>query len=483
MDICAYKFYNLSMHKKTLLSLLSLVAFLSACTLPFPNRSSTTSEQGKSESQITSSEQIVSSSSQTSISSEKPSSSSESSSEEKSSSSSQQPSSSSSSSSSSAQGSTSEINSETSDATETTISSLISANKGKSNTSTLYRITGTAQWPKNTKYGNFDLLDSTGYIYVYGCSANKSSITKASSTYSFSNDQSFRSTGIMPGDTVTMEGLFVWYSYSSSYGVAEFQGYVTSVIHNKQSTITPVSYTASETYSGNYYDSISTTQTGQTLLASLHNLMDTTHSNYVSYGSLDTHFKSSDKSGSSVKCFYSGSTTSKYNKEHVWPQSLSGTSQNQLYGEDHGGSDIHHIRPTISDYNSKRGNAMFGPIFGDLTSVGKISYSGGGYDYYTGNVFEPADSIKGDVARIIMYMYMHYSSQITGGNSQTFYGEMHINYVMGAAEADSGKLLRKWNAEDPVSQDEITRNNYAFSVQGNRNPFIDHPSYADKIWG
>ena len=378
---------------------------------------------------------------------------------------------------------TSNANSENSDAKTISISSLISTNNGKSNTSTLYRITGTAQWPKNTTYGNFDIVDDTGYIYVYGCSNNASSITKSGSTYKFTNDKTFSSTGIKPGDTITMEGLFVWYAYSSGYGVPEFNGYVTSVIHNNQSAITAKTYTATEDYSGNYYSSISSSETGTTLLGSLHNLMDTTHKTYVSYGSLDSHFYKSDKSGSSVKCFYSGSTTSKFNKEHVWPQSSSGSSSNQLYGEDYGGSDIHHIRPTITEYNSKRGNSMFGPIFGDLSSVGQISYSGGGKDYYTGNVFEPADDIKGDVARIIMYMYMHYSSEIPGGNSKSYYGEMHVNWVMGPSTTDSWKLLRKWNTEDPVSQDEKTRNEYAFSVQGNRNPFIDHPSYADVIWG
>ena len=211
--------------------------------------------------------------------------------------------------------------------------------------------------------------------------------------------------------------------------------------------------------------------------------MDSTHSTYVSYGSLDSHFYSSDKYGSNVKCFYSGKSTSSYNKEHVWPQSLSGSSSTQLYGEDHGGSDIHHIRPTISDYNSKRGNSMFGPVYGSKSAIGSISYSGGGNDYYTGNVFEPADAIKGDVARIIMYMYVHYSSEI-GGNQQSYYGIMMPQKVMGPYEkSEALKLLRKWNADDPVSQEEINRNNYVYGVQHNRNPFIDHPKYADKIWG
>ena len=130
---------------------------------------------------------------------------------------------------------------------------------------------------------------------------------------------------------------------------------------------------------------------------------------------------------------------------------------------------------------------MFGPIYGN-GKYSTISYVGGSKNKYTSNVFEPADEIKGDVARIIMYMYMHYSSAsyigLDNWNDKTYYGEMHINWVMGSQTvADSFKLLRLWNANDPVSQEEIDRNNYGFSIQGNRNPFIDHPSYADKIWG
>ena len=374
------------------------------------------------------------------------------------------------------------FNSEDSQAQAKTIKQMLDSNGKSSNNTTLYRITGTVQYPNNTNYGNFDLVDSTGYVYVYGCSKNNTSISKNGSTYSFSNDKTFSQTNIQPGDEITMEGLYTWYAVSSSYGYAEFMGYVTKVQRNGASNIPETNYTASETYSGSYYNSVSG-QTGSTLLTSLHNLMDSTHTNYVSYSSLDGHFKSSDASGSKIKCFYSGQTTTSYNKEHVWCQSLSGeSSSNRLYGEDHGGSDIHHIRPTIGSYNSLRSNASFGITFGSKSGMKSISYSGGGADYCTGNVFEPADAIKGDVARIVMYMYMHYSSEI-GGAQQSYYGKMSIYKIMGPGTSDSFKLLRKWNADDPVSQEEITRNNYAYSVQGNRNPFIDHPSYADLIWG
>ena len=113
--------------------------------------------------------------------------------------------------------------------------------------------------------------------------------------------------------------------------------------------------------------------------------------------------------------------------------------------------------------------------------MGSIAYLGGGSDYYTKNVFEPANSIKGDVARIIMYVYVHYSSVF--GSEQTYYGSLDLTKIMAPNTLqDCKNLLRRWNAEDPGSQDEITRNNYTYSVQHNRNPFIDHPTYADRIF-
>ena len=378
-----------------------------------------------------------------------------------------------------------------------TISALISEKSSwkteGADSSTLYRITGIAQYAVNSNWGNFDLLDSTGYIYIHGCvSSKKGLVNDGANGKVIDNDKSFSSIGILPGDEVTIEGWYAYHKYTNSYGIPQFTGYVTKLTKKGASTINPQNYSAAETYSGSYYDSVSSL-TGNELLKGLHNLMDSTHSTYTSYGSLDSYFSTSDPySGGGVKCFYSGEKASSYNKEHVWPQSLSGSSSSQLYGEDHGGSDLHHIRPTISKYNSLRSSAMFGYVYGSDSYKGRtISYQGGGTDYSVTNVFEPADSIKGDVARIIMYMYMHYNdgtinelSSITGWNKQSYYGQMNVHWVMGPTTVkESFKLLRQWNSMDPVSQDEITRNNKVYQVQGNRNPFIDHPSYADKIWG
>ena len=353
------------------------------------------------------------------------------------------------------------------------------------NNKNLYRLTGTAQWAVNTTYGNFDLVDSTGYIYVYGSTANKKGLVSSSNGYTIDNDRSFSSLGIKAGDEVTIEGWYAWHAYSSSYGISQFTGYITNVTHQSASNINAKSYdTSLETYSGNYYSSVEN-KSGNELLLGLHNLMDDTHTNFISYDSLYSGYSDIGEN----KCFYANTSLSKGNREHVWPQSLSGaSSSNTLYGEQYGGSDFHHVRHANKDNNSKRGNSMFGPVYGPA-QYSTIAYSGGGNNKYTTNVFEPADEIKGDVARIIMYMYMHYNnaanmSSISGWKDRSYYGTMDVRRVMGPnSVSDCFKLLRLWNAEDPVSQMEKERNEEGYQRQGNRNPFIDHPSYADEIWG
>lgn len=346
-------------------------------------------------------------------------------------------------------------------------------------TKNLYRVTGTAQYAGYPKKGYFDLIDNGWTIVAYGVSVSSSCITKSGNTYSYSNADNFLQTGIKAGDTITLEGLFTFYAYSSSYGVPEFSGYPTKIIHNNLSNITAKSYTANESYSGSYYDSVTSSDSGRALGTKLHDLMMSTHTNYVSYSSLNSTLKSTDQT-----CFYSGQNYSSFNREHVWPQAKSKDGNVQLFGESYAGSDINHIRASIGTYNSYRGSTMFAPIFGTPRT---INFTGGGVTKFgSGNnygVTEPADSRKGDAARIIMYVYLHYGTDFGGTTRDGVTGKLYITNVIGAnSQADCFKLLRKWNAEDPVSAEEIARNNTAFSIQKNRNPFIDHPSYADRIW-
>lgn len=61
---------------------------------------------------------------------------------------------------------------------------------------TWYELTGTISNLTNTTYGNFDLTDATGKVYVYGLTKTKVA----------SNDKSFASIGLNEGDVVTLIG-------------------------------------------------------------------------------------------------------------------------------------------------------------------------------------------------------------------------------------------------------------------------------------
>jgi len=64
--------------------------------------------------------------------------------------------------------------------------------------------------------------------------------------------------------------------------------------------------------------------------------------------------------------------------------------------------------------------------------------------------------------------------------------DLELNNLVNNGSAPlHGKMsvLLEWHEEDPVDAREIRRNNIIFEdYQGNRNPFIDHPEFADMIW-
>jgi endonuclease I/chitodextrinase len=156
-----------------------------------------------------------------------------------------------------------------------------------------------------------------------------------------------------------------------------------------------------------------------------------------------------------------GGGQGEWNREHTYPKSLG----NPNLGSSGPGSDSHHLRPSDEGYNSQRGNLKFVDGSGDSGNS-----SGGWY---------PGDEWKGDIARMMMYMYIRYGDRckpnVVGIGSSS------------ATPDDMIDLFLKWNVEDPVSDFERQRNTYHDSqqtyAQGNRNPFIDNAYLATRIWG
>lgn len=144
---------------------------------------------------------------------------------------------------------------------------------------------------------------------------------------------------------------------------------------------------------------------------------------------------------SSVKgSWTSGGTV--WNREHIWPSS-------KLDGANY--SDLFNLRPAVPSINSSRGNDSF------------VDKPGGGTYGTYGNGWYPGDEDCGDVARAIFYMIVRYGLNVNVvGNMNTFL---------------------KWNEQDPVDSFEANRNDVITSLQGTPNPFVDHPEFADYIWG
>ncbi len=85
---------------------------------------------------------------------------------------------------------------ETTEIKTVTVAQFIAAEPSKTQK---YQLTGVVTGNLNTQYGNFDLKDDTGTVYVYG-------LTKTDNGYGTKNDQSFASIGVKAGDTVTIIG-------------------------------------------------------------------------------------------------------------------------------------------------------------------------------------------------------------------------------------------------------------------------------------
>ena len=261
-------------------------------------------------------------------------------------------------------------------------------------------------------------------------------------------------------------------------------------------TTPTVRYSDVSKYSSTYYSSVSGL-TGDSLLEGLASLSKSKHRYYTSYDEIwgGACYSDADPNNPSSKIidFYSQKSipntynTSVWDREHVWCQSLS----NGLFGTSGAGSDIHHIRPSIDNINSSRNNNKYGNTgkkgakYYSFTndSVSNSTSSDTLYGYLSNSVFEPIDSVKGDAARIVMYVYMHYSKEVSANSNNTYAGSLSITNIVSASSKQAAwDLLCSWNALDPVDSFEINRNNYCASVTGLRNPFIDHPEYADKIW-
>ena len=215
------------------------------------------------------------------------------------------------------------------------------------------------------------------------------------------------------------------------------------------------SYDILSAYSGGTSTS---TAPNSALYKALQNLMKSNHSYQTSYNATKDLFRYTDcqNSGGKISSFYSGKSIGPswdggWNREHTWPNSKG------LGGSDE--DDIMMLRPTSTSENSSRGNTAYGKSSGYYNPN---SESNGQYD------------LRGDVARIFLYVYVRWGN-VNGNGSYTTWGTRGV--------MESLDVLLEWMEADPVDTWELGRNDSVESITGTRNVFVDYPEFAFLLFG
>ena len=252
---------------------------------------------------------------------------------------------------------------------------------------------------------------------------------------------------------------------------------------------TALSSQAQAYYTGNYtYEAVSqlagssSDPMNSAMFTRLSSLMSSTMTKTVSYNSLTSYWPKTDANNGSSDAvlFYSDEISSSYNREHVWPK-----SRGSFY-ESNAGSDLHHLRPTNSNVNSTRNNYTFGNVKGVLNTYKIYAYGGKTvlwYDTSGNGLVEVNDNIKGDVARILLYVWCRWQEPNLYENDPTPTIGSGDDANNGIQVIESRETLLQWMELDPVDTWEMSRNDQCENVQGNRNVFIDYPEYAWLIFG
>ena len=205
---------------------------------------------------------------------------------------------------------------------------------------------------------------------------------------------------------------------------------------------------------------------GEDLKNALADIIDN-HTDLGYNSARDRMFDTIDNVDGTIEGVYSGIVINAVNRseaqaqgfdtEHTWPRSLGADNSPPK-------SDLHHLYPTRSQFNSTRGNLPFGIVVNSNwpSGVPNSSDTDRGYNSSGVQVFEPRDIHKGDVARSMFYFSLRYN------NPNNF-----LN--------DQEDVLRSWFYNDFVSLKEIDRNEAIYGYQNNRSPFVDHPEFLERI--
>lgn len=259
-------------------------------------------------------------------------------------------------------------------------------------------------------------------------------------------------------------------------------------INYRQSDPLLSSFVTPTTMAGNYYNSM--VDTAATFIDDLKNRIRNPYINtdYSLYDeNLVAEFEATDtiNGQKTIQCVYSGFrynytppfvwyTSSPFSREHTWAVSWmpsGGTTSSNEY------EDYHNLFTVVqNEANAVRSNHPFGDVV-NPTSV----YLDGqlGFNALGERVYEPRDDQKGNVARALFYMALRYDD--INGHDWSFDFLNNADLIPAGISPQSVELLLQWHQQDAPDSYDVARNDYIQSKQGNRNPFIDNPDWANRI--
>lgn len=178
-----------------------------------------------------------------------------------------------------------------------------------------------------------------------------------------------------------------------------------------------------------------------------------------------------------------------WNKEHTWAKSHGDFGEKAPAG-----TDLHHLIAADAQLNRYHSNYDYGIPTIDVTPRNDVralltsGSNGKNADSPTTSVFLPPEEDRGDIARALFYMETRYYEFVSNSDPKLELVNETTSLTHEATKNTTGKMgwekvLLEWHYADPVDEYEIHRNNLIYNnFQGNRNPFIDHPEWAEMIF-
>jgi len=262
-----------------------------------------------------------------------------------------------------------------------------------------------------------------------------------------------------------------------------------------------------------YYDSVDMSSQAA-MRVSLHNIIDDhtkipyTSSSTDTWNVLEVADEDPFNSGRILDLYQNrvftkhGTGNNDYNREHVWPKSFGfpdDGSSNYPY------TDCHHLFLCDIGYNGDRANYPFDVCSSGCSERVTDNYGGqgGGSGSYPGNSnwvssaglghWETWIGRRGDVARAILYMDLRYEGGNHGGTGYSepdliitddldLIADSSSSSNLSVAYMGLKSILLAWHEQDPVDDVERAHNDGVYTYQGNRNPFVDHPEWVERLY-